>query len=71
MSRREYQMSQRIAAAAGGEFYAVIMAAMRLADTGNLVKLREAFPEIWIELDERYNAPAGILPGDPEAAQHA
>ncbi len=38
-------------------FYALIQAAMRKADTGNLEKLQAAFPEIWEELNARYHAP--------------
>jgi len=45
-------------------FYALIMAAMRGADTDNLDKLRAAFPEVYRELRERYNAPGGQIPTD-------
>lgn len=45
-------------------FKAIIMAAMRKADTDNLEKLQSAFPEIWDELLARYNAPGGYLPGE-------
>ena len=45
-------------------FYSLIMAAMRSADDMNSILLREAFPDIWEELDERYNAPGGLLPGE-------
>ena len=45
----------------------VFMAAMRQADSVNAAKLREAFPETWAELDARYNAPGGILPGEVAA----
>lgn len=45
-------------------FYAVIMAAMRQADTRNGELLREAFPDTWEELDARYRAPGGLLPGE-------
>ena len=43
---------------------ALIAAAMRKADTGNLELLREAFPRVWADLDARYNAPGGLLPGE-------
>jgi hypothetical protein len=46
-------------------FYALIQAAMRGADTENLAQLQAAWPEVWAELEARYNAPAGRLPGDP------
>ena len=45
-------------------FYALIQAAMRRADSGNAVKLRQAFPEVWVELNTRYHAPDGRLPGE-------
>jgi hypothetical protein len=47
-------------------FYALIMSAMRKADSINVIKLRREFPEVYAELDARYNAPAGILATDPE-----
>ena len=43
------------------EFYALIMAAMRRADTDNLEKLKAAWPGVWTELEQRYNAPGGYL----------
>jgi hypothetical protein len=46
-------------------FYALIMAAMQKADTGNAFKLRCAFPDVWDEVQARYNAPGGVIPGDP------
>lgn len=49
-------------------FYALIMAAMRKADTFNLARLRAAFPDTYRELEQRYNAGGGILPTDPEFA---
>jgi hypothetical protein len=45
-------------------FYAIIQAAMRKADTDNLEKLKRCWPEVWKELEARYNAPGGILKGD-------
>ena len=44
-------------------FYALIMAAMRKADTLNLAKLKAAWPEVWVALHELYHAP-GVLPED-------
>jgi hypothetical protein len=40
------------------------MAAMRQADSDNIVRLRVAFPEVYDELHKRYGAPGGILPTD-------
>ena len=65
MSFHDYQESRRISSG-DTPFYALIMAAMRQADTANLALLREAWPETWAELDARYHAPGGALPGDPE-----
>ena len=45
-------------------FYALIMAAALRADTANLAKLRMAWPEVMAELEARYNAPGGLLPGE-------
>lgn len=45
-------------------FYAMIQAAMRKADTQNLRALQAAFPDTWADLDARYNAPGGFLPGE-------
>ena len=45
-------------------FYALLMAAMRKADSANAKKLREAFPEVWEELVLRRDAPGGKLEGE-------
>lgn len=45
-------------------FYALIMAAMRKADTENLGALSRAFPAISAELQRRYNAPLGVIAED-------
>lgn len=45
-------------------FYGLIMAAMRRADSFNLRKLQDAFPDVWFELETRYNAPRALLPGE-------
>jgi hypothetical protein len=37
------------------------MAAMRKSDTINSMKLQTMYPEIWKELNRRYNSPGGIL----------
>ena len=64
MSLYGYQASRAISADA--PFYALIMAAMRRADTANLALLRAAWPEVWDELDARHHSPGGVLPGDAE-----
>lgn len=42
-------------------FYALIMVAMRQADTANQARLRLAFPDVWAELQARYRAPGGKI----------
>lgn len=44
--------------------YSLLMAAMLKADTMNSARLRRAYPELWNELQARYDAPGGYLPGD-------
>lgn len=63
MSRYDYEQGKKIEAYQF-PFYAIIQAAMRQADTDNTKKLKEAFPEVWEELHERYNSPGGFLPSD-------
>jgi hypothetical protein len=70
MSLYEYDLAQRIEREAnwGEDFYALVMVLMRHADTLNQRHLRAAWPHVWDELEARYNAPRGLLPGetDPE-----
>lgn len=47
-------------------FDALIMGAMRKADTDNLEMLRRCWPHLWEELQSRYNAPGGKLPGEED-----
>lgn len=63
MSRYDYECSKEVSRLSA-PFYALIMAAMRQADSTNIVKLRAAWPEVYAELDARYNAPGGLLPGE-------
>lgn len=63
MSLYDYQVSRELAAA-DHPFDALIMAAMRRADTHNSAALRAAFPRLWDELHQRYHAPGGVLPGE-------
>lgn len=68
MSRYDYQVSS-ILELQDHSFTALIMAAMREApDLTELDKLRDAFPDIWTELDTRYQTPGGYLPGEAGAA---
>ncbi len=68
MSLYDYKCSQKISAE-DFPFYALIMAAMRQADTPNLTKLRAMWPAIWAELDTRYHAPGGLLPDEIKEAE--
>ena len=63
MSYYDYKVSQEIARQ-GYPFYALIMATLRKADSVNLAKLRAVFPDVDDELQARYNAPGGYLPGE-------
>ena len=61
MSRYDYLESMK---ASQYSFYALIMAAMRNADTDNLEALQRAFPATWREFEARYHAGGGYLEGD-------
>lgn len=63
MSLYDYRAAQEIVKT-DPPFYALIMAAMRKADTFNLAKLRAAFPDTYAEVEARYNAPGAMLPSD-------
>jgi hypothetical protein len=63
MSFHEYEASREIAME-DYPFYAIIMAAMRQADGPNMYALTMAFPETRRELQERYDAPGGLLPAE-------
>lgn len=60
MSLYDYQQSKKIGDC-NYSFAALIMAAMRQADSINIQTLKEGFPDIFLELSERYNAPGGYL----------
>ena len=63
MSRYDYLESQKISGQ-NYPFYALIMAAMRQADSDNIKLLRTAFPAVYVELNRRYTAPGGVIPQD-------
>ncbi len=67
MSLHDYRVSGELAAQ-GVPFLALILAAMRRADTTNLERLKLAFPEVGDELQKRYNAPSGLLPSERDWA---
>jgi hypothetical protein len=68
VSYYDYQVSKQISMQ-GFPFYALIMAAMRQADTENMSLLSEAFPAAAAELRARYNAPGGLLPDEVQPAK--
>lgn len=47
-------------------FYALIMAAMRKADTTNADILARAYPGVWDDLQARHDAPGGVLDTDSD-----
>lgn len=63
MSHYDYQKSAVIALH-DFPFYALIMAAIRQADSDNQIKLERAFPETYQEFMQRYHAPGGYLDGE-------
>lgn len=63
MSLHSYKVSQTLMTQ-DPPFYALIMAAMRKADTENSAMLRQCWPDVWEELQARYWAPGGILDSD-------
>ena len=65
MSYYDYEVSRSLTQG-DWPFNAIIMAAMRQADTVNLRKLQRAWPQIWGELRQRYDAPGGLLEGELE-----
>jgi hypothetical protein len=64
MSKYDYDASKE---AADYPFYALIMAAMRGADTVNAEKLAAAWPDVWDELNERNHSPGGLLASERKA----
>ncbi len=63
MSLFSYRQSIKISIS-DPDFDTLIMAAMRKADTYNMLELMNSFPSIYRELHERYNAPGGVLVTD-------
>jgi hypothetical protein len=45
-------------------FYALLFQLMRRADTDNIEKIRQAWPEKYEEFSRRYHAKGGVLPED-------
>lgn len=68
MSKRDYEISRDLAAM-DPPFYAIVMAAMRKADDTNMRKLAREWPGVYTELQQRYDAPGGYLPGETRPEQ--
>lgn len=66
MSHYDYLLSKALADNEATSFYALIMAAMRRADSDNQITLAFGFPAVWKELQDRYNAPGGALDSDDQ-----
>ena len=63
MTHHDYKVSQQIEAEKY-PFYALIMAAMRKADSENAGKLRSLWPDTSVELNYRYWSAGGFVPGE-------
>lgn len=66
MSLYDYKISESLA---GGKypFYALLMELIRQADDVNTEKIKAAWPEVYEEMQARYNAPGGELPSEKVA----
>lgn len=68
MSHYDY-MAANALRAGDPPFYALIMAAVMKADTLNAAKLAAMWPEVTAEVQARWDAPGGVLPGEAEPAR--
>lgn len=68
MSLYDYKQSLELSAG-DPTFAALVMAMMRKADTRNRMLIDEAWPEIAHEMQRRYDAPGGLLPGETDPAE--
>lgn len=62
LSHHEYNRGAELYPQIAGNFIPVLTALMRDADTDNMERLAREFPVIAKMLQERYNAPSGVLP---------
>lgn len=60
MSQYDYMISKQISQE-DPPFAALIMSALRKADSANAFLLRSSWPEICDEMQARYDAPGGVL----------
>lgn len=63
MSLLDYRISVELAEK-DTSFYALLMAAMRRSDSTNAELLKNAWPDVWAELQARYDAPRGVIEED-------
>jgi len=67
-SIREYKSGQTLQLAAydcgANPFYSLLQAAMRCADGSNAALLKAHWPDVYADLQARYNAPGGVLDTD-------
>ncbi len=70
MSLYDYHYSQKLALE-DPPLDALIMAAIRKADSTNMARLEAGFPELVTEMRARYNAPLGVIPEDGEVDMDA
>jgi hypothetical protein len=67
MSHRDYERSKEIVQDHPDfEFNALIMAAVRKSTPAVYDRLRECFPAVCVEFNQRMHSPGGRLPGDKE-----
>ncbi len=64
ISRDQYHKGGVLSSMPGVDFYTLLAALFREADSDNLEILKEAFPGVHEKLIERYNAPLSMLPGE-------
>jgi len=63
MSRNDYEVAKQIEST-NPPFMALIMAAIRKADSANASLLQRAWPETVAELNYRYWSAGGLMPGE-------
>ncbi len=60
-SLHDVDIRKQIERTPGVSFYGILLALIARADTDNLARLRQAFPEVVREFKIRYHSPAGTL----------
>lgn len=60
-SMHDVDVRKKVEEVPGVSFYGILLALIARADTDNLVRLRQAFPEVVREFTIRYNSPGGAL----------